>query len=131
MAVRELRVCDVCETNYTEDNAAWMIMSAVNAPPEMGRVEYDFCSFDCLHSFVNSPDEEETDEVPVDEDPIETDAEAEAGLRAELEYQQRLRVAEADARTIAQEQPRPAMTLMDAIAMGAKPGFDPIRDGQR
>lgn len=117
MAVRELRICDVCQTDYTEDNAAWMVMAAVNAPEEMGPVQYDFCSFDCLHSWVTT-DDEETDEVP---------ALNEAEKQAMAEY-----AAEAAQREVevpdyvrkAAETPLPTptgMTLMDALANGLKP----------
>lgn len=105
MAVKSLRICDVCETEYTEENPGWMIMSVPNAPEEMGPVEYDLCSFDCLHSFVTSPDEDE----------VVSHEETAPGQTRHPELQN-----PSTARR--QPQERPPMTLMEAVAMGIKPG---------
>lgn len=116
MSVREVRACDVCE----KENAGqpgWLVMHAINAPEQMGDVVYDICSFDCLKRFVTGEDGE--DEAP--EMPQEPVADKVTLEEAEAAFQN---VQEAMNGT-------PRMTLAQALAMGLKPGYDPLRDGPR
>lgn len=111
MSVREIRVCDVCESE-NKGQPSWLVMSVINAPEEMGEIAYDICSWECLTRFVKSEDEGEENVAP------ETTAEApQGGQRTPI--------------TDPAEQPRPNMTLAEAIAMGLAPNYDPLRDGPR
>jgi hypothetical protein len=118
MSVRtiETRLCDVCETEYSESLPAWMIMTAVNAPAEAGGV-FDFCTFECLSTWVNEDD----DEVATSTDNELTDGTS--GTDEDVET----RPAPPEV-TAGPVKLRPAMTLADSIMMGQKPGFDPLRD---
>jgi len=100
MAVRiiETRYCDMCEADFTH-RPDWMILSAPNAPEDTD-AQFDFCSYNCLVAWINTPDEDETAE----------------SLGAALEQGTPVQIASVPQDV---QPPRPMMTLADAIATGS------------
>lgn len=96
MSVIARRLCDVCSVEYSEENPGWMIMSAPNAPSDV-TAEYDFCSWQCLETWVTSPDEEPKDE------PVVTAADKQAKLDKAMDEMEL----------------KPPMSLANALASGA------------
>lgn len=118
MSVLEIHVCDVCETQ-NQGQPGWLTMQAINAPEEMGLVLYDVCSWECLERFVRSDDEKTDDDDSLSQ---ETDNHTPPISRVTGTPVPPVDPPKA---------PLPGMTLAQALAMGLKPGFDPVLDRGR
>lgn len=106
--ITERRYCDVCEIDFDEAIASWMVISVPNAPEGM-TPEFDICTWDCLVKWVT------TEENPVDEDDSlsqMTDNHTLPKTTPAPDAQAKL-----DAAMAAMEM-KPAMSLADAIASG-------------
>jgi hypothetical protein len=63
MSVMWKRVCDTCEADYEASLVSWMTLTFPNYIPgdnDPQSMEFDFCTYGCLQTWVNEEDEDDS-----------------------------------------------------------------------